>query len=750
MINPPRNSLIHNEQAKGSYGKVKKGVHKLTGKVVAVKKISKEHASIMVREIHHHKQLKHPNIIMLYEMVSTESSIHIISEYASNGDMLDALAESGGRCAENRVLKWFHQMTNAISYCHTRGIVHRDLKLENILLDKNDNVKICDFGFARFSRKNQLLETFCGSLCYSAPEIILQKKYTGPETDIWSLGVIIYTLLAGEYPFDDDSEVMTQRKIVQVDYQMPSYFSFELSSLIDSILQFEPSARSSIAKIKTHHWYCQAEEQGFKVTSPSNDSFHRSENIIQTESNTVAFKDDDPLTNNNSQNSARFSLPVFNHRSTMKTSLFRSSLPSKLPSNLTNIDRMVTPDSMSPCEKRLLNALDAAGFDKGTLIKMQTGECDTSRTLWHLLLENMKDDPRDTSSVDLTNSVVDNFAIALENKHKNENNITNDPQANSCICRNQASSNENHMHLSNSSNMTALNQLSKPYPIPVSPNSANIQITGFGSEEIPPEKNSWLSSIKSWFGASNNQQDKKSNRLDASLNSLEISTFRALNPSNYSELDLNTPDLPLMSPPVYRSGSQKYRRRKLQLSSPPIDEVDQLNYSRTTPFVNIAQRKKDYSGHIKSTKENKTEYNMPSPPPATAECFSSTRADSFSLLAYYQPMEVDVCEKRYSMYRYQQPTPPPSPPTNAPHNILIPTTPCVSEEKINECIEPDLTIPKNVSDLKSSPVEKTSNRFKINSPTRPRLALYGLQQQELIQSKIIIEEEEEEDIDEED
>jgi serine/threonine protein kinase len=109
----------------GSYGKVKKGVHKLTGKVVAVKKISKEHAPIMVREIHHHKQLKHPNIITLYEMVSTETSIHIISEYASNGDMLDALAESGGRCAEDRVLKWFHQITNAIDFCHTRGIVHR-------------------------------------------------------------------------------------------------------------------------------------------------------------------------------------------------------------------------------------------------------------------------------------------------------------------------------------------------------------------------------------------------------------------------------------------------------------------------------------------------------------------------------------------------------------------------------------------------------------------------------------------------
>ncbi|KAI8874533.1 Pkinase-domain-containing protein, partial [Backusella circina FSU 941] len=210
MLSSPRNSVTHNQQAKlaidynellkelsshemtsvgcyaigdtigeGTFGKVKKGVHKLTGRQVAIKKISKQHAPMMAREIHHHRQLKHPNIIMLYEMITTESTIHIISEYAPNGDLLDALTDCG-RCDEHRVRKWVHQLTDAISYCHTRGIVHRDLKLENILLDMDDNVKICDFGFARFAQKNQYLETFCGSLSYSAPEIILRKKYTGP------------------------------------------------------------------------------------------------------------------------------------------------------------------------------------------------------------------------------------------------------------------------------------------------------------------------------------------------------------------------------------------------------------------------------------------------------------------------------------------------------------------------------------------------------------------------------------------
>lgn len=108
----------------GTFGKVKKGTHKLTGRLVAIKKISKQHAPMMAREIHHHRQLKHPNIVMLYEMITTESCIHIISEYCPNGDLLDALTDSG-RCSDIRVHKWFRQLTDAIKYCHTRGIVHR-------------------------------------------------------------------------------------------------------------------------------------------------------------------------------------------------------------------------------------------------------------------------------------------------------------------------------------------------------------------------------------------------------------------------------------------------------------------------------------------------------------------------------------------------------------------------------------------------------------------------------------------------
>ncbi|KAI9496557.1 kinase-like domain-containing protein, partial [Zychaea mexicana] len=239
---------------KGSYGKVKLGTHKLTGKQVAIKEISKEHAPMVAREIHLHRQLKHPNIVMLYEVIITESSIHVISEYCPHGELFDALTERGYCYSERDAVRWFVQLVDALKYCHSQDIVHRDLKLENILLDDNDNAKLCDFGFARHAESRQMLQTFCGSLAYSAPEVILRQKYTGPETDIWSLGVILYTLLAGGLPFDDDSEVVTQRKIVKGDYDIPSHFSPEVSDLITRMLKLNPSERVTIDQIAGHPW----------------------------------------------------------------------------------------------------------------------------------------------------------------------------------------------------------------------------------------------------------------------------------------------------------------------------------------------------------------------------------------------------------------------------------------------------------------------------------------------------------------
>ncbi|KAI7902854.1 kinase-like domain-containing protein [Cokeromyces recurvatus] len=238
---------------KGSYGKVKIGIHKLTCRQVAIKQINKKHAHLMAREIHHHRQLHHPNIVSLYEILSTENTIYIVSEHCAHGDLFDALLQHG-KFDESQVRFWFSQLLDAIHYCHSLGIIHRDLKLENILLDEHDNVKICDFGFARQTDKNQLLKTFCGSLAYSAPEVVQHQSYSGPATDIWSLGVILFALLAGELPFDDDCESVLQKKVINIEYIIPPFFSSEVADLISRILKLNPFERLTISQIFQHPW----------------------------------------------------------------------------------------------------------------------------------------------------------------------------------------------------------------------------------------------------------------------------------------------------------------------------------------------------------------------------------------------------------------------------------------------------------------------------------------------------------------
>ncbi|KAL9550577.1 hypothetical protein MBANPS3_004658 [Mucor bainieri] len=810
MLSSPRNSVTHNQQAKlavdynellkelsshemtsvgcytigetigeGTFGKVKKGTHKLTGRLVAIKKISKQHAPMMAREIHHHRQLKHPNIVMLYEMITTESCIHIISEYCPNGDLLDALTDCG-RCSDVRVHKWFRQLTDAIKYCHTRGIVHRDLKLENILLDADDNVKICDFGFARFTQKNQYLETFCGSLSYSAPEVILRKKYTGPETDIWSLGVILYTLLAGEYPFDDDSEIMTQRKIVQVDYEMPFYFSAHLQDLIHHMLQANPSDRLSIDAIVDHAWMYEEDDtcltpSSSTATNQSNSSSSDVDSIFSQNdvSSIAAMEDIDhnlkfspqvrsslgmlrPSSQQQQQGkSPRFSAPSLNRRAATPTSpLLQSSFRTSLPSSFYyQRESMAGSDtfSMTPIEQRLFAALTAAGFDKDALIKMQTGECDTSSTLWHLLLENMSN-----SHLSSKSNVSDAFASAIQSRNlmmvDSTSSLdlatsvhTSTDKESTPIDRgiqtgmegpDEPDDQEPHADETEIASLAveekpaALPQYVQPYPPPeMNRPQHTIHTVGFGSTAAIPhnEKSGWFSSVKSWFGSKQQmqlqmqqqqqqQQQKQRGRsssncstmsspiaspssyrnFDAS-NSTAASTSATLGCATNSNNNNNNIVCEVMSPPIYRTGSQKYRRRVIQLSEPPICELDQLTYNATTTTnkqssttassfssatattissaptssrIIHSNRSAPFYPHYHPSSSSSSSSSSPSVnvhmPPTALTSSSRYVTDTFSILtsASSQPKEIDMYEKRYSMmYHRQQPTPPPSPPT---------------------------------------------------------------------------------------
>lgn len=162
----------------GTFGKVRMATHRLTGTKVAIKQVPKAHSASLTREIHHHRRLHHGNVMKLYEVLATESNIWMVSELCSGGELYDYLVEQE-ILSEVEARRIFGQLCLAVAYVHGKGIVHRDLKLENVLLDERCNVKLGDFGFTRDFEGKRLMETFCGTTGYAAPEMLAGKKYTG-------------------------------------------------------------------------------------------------------------------------------------------------------------------------------------------------------------------------------------------------------------------------------------------------------------------------------------------------------------------------------------------------------------------------------------------------------------------------------------------------------------------------------------------------------------------------------------------
>ena len=238
----------------GTYGKVRLATHRLTNERVAVKQIPKQHVASLTREIHHHRRLHHPHVLQLYEVILTESHIWMVTELCSGGELYDVV-ESRGGLHESEAYTYFAQLCDAVAYIHAQGIVHRDLKLENILLDAQGHVKVSDFGFTREFEPHRWLRTRCGTQAYCAPEMLDGRPYVGEQVDIWSMGVILYALVCGQLPFDDDNDAVLHDCILHASPHLPSQLSVELRDLIGSILSKDGARRPSIKDIVSHSWF---------------------------------------------------------------------------------------------------------------------------------------------------------------------------------------------------------------------------------------------------------------------------------------------------------------------------------------------------------------------------------------------------------------------------------------------------------------------------------------------------------------
>ena len=202
----------------GTFGIVRMGVNEITNHQVAVKIINKRKFKPMkVRE----KTFYHPHIVKLYEYFDTKDDIYFIFEYVPDGELFELIANKG-HLEENEARRYFHQLIFALDYIHSLGVAHRDLKPENILVDGN-KLKIGDFGLSNIVKDGRSLKTSWGSPNYAAPEVISGKPYDGCQVDVWSWGIILYAMLYGELPFDEENINTTFKYIKEARYYMESH-----------------------------------------------------------------------------------------------------------------------------------------------------------------------------------------------------------------------------------------------------------------------------------------------------------------------------------------------------------------------------------------------------------------------------------------------------------------------------------------------------------------------------------------------
>ncbi|PNY12430.1 CBL-interacting serine/threonine-protein kinase 6-like protein [Trifolium pratense] len=246
----------------GTFAKVYHAKNLNDGKNVAMKVVGKEKVikvgmmEQIKREISVMKMVKHPNIVQIHEVMASKSKIYIAMELVRGGELFNKIVK--GRLKEDVARVYFQQLISAVDFCHSRGVYHRDLKPENLLLDEDGNLKVSDFGLSTFGehmRQDGLLHTTCGTPAYVSPEVIAKKGYDGAKADIWSCGVILYVLLAGFLPFQDDNVVNMYKKIYRGDFKCPPWFSSEAKRLITKLLDPNPNTRITISKIMDSSWF---------------------------------------------------------------------------------------------------------------------------------------------------------------------------------------------------------------------------------------------------------------------------------------------------------------------------------------------------------------------------------------------------------------------------------------------------------------------------------------------------------------
>ncbi|PIK62706.1 putative MAP/microtubule affinity-regulating kinase 3 isoform X6, partial [Apostichopus japonicus] len=261
---------------KGNFAKVKLAKHIPTSKEVRYSPVTHEFMFLLMFLLMYVSSFtrqtnSNQRGVKLFEVIESEKTLYLVMEYASGGEVFDYLV-AHGRMKEKEARAKFRQIVSAVQYCHQKRVVHRDLKAENLLLDKDLNIKIADFGFSNQFTPGSKLDTFCGSPPYAAPELFQGKKYDGPEVDVWSLGVILYTLVSGSLPFDGQNLKELRERVLRGKYRIPFYMSTDCENLLKRFLMLNPAKRSTLEGIMKDKWmnvgYEDSELKPYKEPEP--------------------------------------------------------------------------------------------------------------------------------------------------------------------------------------------------------------------------------------------------------------------------------------------------------------------------------------------------------------------------------------------------------------------------------------------------------------------------------------------------
>lgn len=273
---------------KGAFGKVTLGIHKLTGKQVAIKTIEKSYMKDefskrkVFQEVYLLKKIKHSNVIRLLEVFESSNHLLMVMEYAGGGDLL-RLIKRRGSLEETDAKFIFKQIVYGLAHIHCRSVIHRDVKLDNILLDCEKGVKICDFGVSKLVKKGQRVREQCGTPAYLAPEIISDEGYEGWFVDIWSLGVLLYAMLCGTVPFKAPNIEELHGLILKGDFDFSKDLTDQAKHLIKSMIHLVPVKRLTIPEILSHPWLKETNEDESEDDAESDKAEEKEEKKDESE-----------------------------------------------------------------------------------------------------------------------------------------------------------------------------------------------------------------------------------------------------------------------------------------------------------------------------------------------------------------------------------------------------------------------------------------------------------------------------------